>query len=82
VALCVDALKAAMAEAKSDSDISRYREAWECIRVAAPGEPEAARDVAWIDRTERANKEETHRLEAELKAYKNNFIKESIRVRK
>lgn len=69
-----------MAEAKKGSDVLRYKDAWDCIRLAAPGEPEAQRDEAWIDATEKANKTETARLESELKGYKNNLIKESIRV--
>ncbi|KAI4865300.1 26S proteasome subunit RPN7-domain-containing protein [Hypoxylon rubiginosum] len=80
VPLCVDALKAAIAEAKSGKDIERYRDAWECIRIAAPNEPEAIFDQAWVTATEKANKAETHRLEAELKGYKNNLVKESIRI--
>ncbi|KAH7140634.1 26S proteasome subunit RPN7-domain-containing protein [Dactylonectria macrodidyma] len=80
VSLCVDALKAAVAEAKAGSDVSRYREAWDCIRLAAPNEPEAQRDDAWIENTDRTNKLETARLELELKGYKNNLIKESIRM--
>lgn len=80
--LCIDALKAAVTEAKAGSDVLRYREAWDCLRVAAPGEPEAQRDDSWIETTERANRAETTRLETELKGYKNNLIKESIRVSK
>ncbi|EQL02639.1 26S proteasome, regulatory subunit Rpn7 [Ophiocordyceps sinensis CO18] len=78
--LCVDALKAAILEAKQGPDVTRYMEAWDCIRLAAPGEPEAQRDQAWIDRIEAENKAELSRLEAELKGYKNNLIKESIRM--
>jgi 26S proteasome subunit RPN7 len=33
-----------------------------------------------MDMTEKQNQAETQRLEAELKGYKNNLIKESIRV--
>ncbi|KAF7542833.1 hypothetical protein G7Z17_g11237 [Cylindrodendrum hubeiense] len=80
VPLCVDALKTAVTEAKAGTDVSRYREAWDYIRVAAPNEPEAQRDDAWIESAERANKAETARLETELKGYKNNLIKESIRM--
>ncbi|KAI5457832.1 26S proteasome subunit RPN7-domain-containing protein [Mariannaea sp. PMI_226] len=69
-----------MVEAKAGKDVSRYLEAWECLRLAAPDEPEAQRDHAWIDHTERKNKDETARLTSELKAYKNNLIKESIRM--
>ncbi|OTB17933.1 hypothetical protein K445DRAFT_315673 [Daldinia sp. EC12] len=80
VPLCVDALKAAVAEAKRGNDVQRYRDAFECIRVAAPDEPEAKWDEAWVTATEKANKAETHRLESELKGYKNNLVKESIRI--
>jgi COP9 signalosome complex subunit 1 len=82
VPLCVDALKAAIAEAKRGKDTHRYREAVECLRVAAPSEPEARFDQAWLEAQEAANKIETNRLLAELKGYKNNLIKESIRVRR
>lgn len=81
VPLCVDALKAAVNESKKGLDVSRYRESWDCIRIAAPDEPEAQRDDAWIEKTETGNRLETARLETELKGYKNNLIKESIRVR-
>ena len=80
VPLCVDALKTAVQEAKKGSDVTRYKDAWDCIRLAAPTEPEAQRDEAWIEAVEKANKAETTRLESELKGYKNNLIKESIRV--
>lgn len=69
-----------MSEAKSGKDVTRYKDAWNAIRQAAPGEPEAVRDDAWIDNMERTNKAETSRLENELKGYRNNLIKESIRV--
>ncbi|EEY16700.1 COP9 signalosome complex subunit 1 [Verticillium alfalfae VaMs.102] len=79
VPLCVEALKAAVAEAKSGRDVERYREIWECIRVAAPAEPEAVFDQAWADKTTMENRQQTHHLETQLKGYKNNLIKESIR---
>lgn len=78
--LRVDALKAAVIEAKSGSDVTRYKDAWQLLRSVAPDEPEAQRDEEWIERTELANRTETARLETELKGYKNNLIKESIRV--
>ncbi|KAI1106901.1 26S proteasome subunit RPN7-domain-containing protein [Jackrogersella minutella] len=80
VPLCVDALKSAMAEAKRGKDIQRYRDTWECIRTAAPDEPEARWDEAWVSSVDAANKLETNRLETELKGYKNNLVKESIRI--
>lgn len=80
VPLCVDALNAAITEAKKGRDVQRYRDAWECIRLAAPNEPQAQWDQAWVDKTEKENKAELHRLEGELRGYKNNLIKESIRI--
>ncbi|KAH7041317.1 26S proteasome subunit RPN7 [Microdochium trichocladiopsis] len=80
VPLCIEALKGAIAEAKKGTDIQRYRDAWECIRIAAPGEPEATWDEAWVTSTQKSNAAETHRLETELKGYKNNLVKESIRI--
>lgn len=80
VPLCVEALKIAVKEAKAGSDVHRYKEAWDAIRIAAPDEPEAARDDAWIETTDRANNIEAARLDLELKGYRNNLIKESIRV--
>ncbi|KAI1423583.1 26S proteasome subunit RPN7-domain-containing protein [Xylaria sp. FL1777] len=80
VPLCLDALKAAVTEAKKGKDVQRYRDAWECIRLAGPNEPEAQFDDAWVNNTGKLNKTLTHQLEAELKGYKNNLIKESIRI--
>ncbi|KAH9887411.1 26S proteasome subunit RPN7-domain-containing protein [Xylariomycetidae sp. FL2044] len=80
VPLCVDALKAAVAEAKSGKDVQRYRDAFENIRLAAPDEPEAKWDDAWVTRVDTSNGIETSRLERELKQYKNNLVKESIRI--
>ncbi|KAL7957731.1 PCI domain-containing protein [Trichoderma compactum] len=80
VPLRVEALKAAVAEAKSGSDVTRYKDAWQLLRSVAPDEPEAKRDDEWIENTEIANRTETTRLETELKGYRNNLIKESIRM--
>ncbi|KAL7789797.1 PCI domain-containing protein [Trichoderma ceciliae] len=80
VPLRVEALKAAVVEAKSGSDVTRYKDAWSLLRSVAPDEPEAQRDEQWIESTEVANRTETTRLETELKGYKNNLIKESIRM--
>ncbi|KAK4163449.1 putative COP9 signalosome complex subunit 1 [Cladorrhinum sp. PSN259] len=80
VTLCVDALKAAVAEAKRGRDPQRYREAVECLRIAAPTDPDATFDQHWLEKQETANRMETARLLGELKVYKNNLIKESIRM--
>lgn len=80
VSLCIDALKAAVLEAKRGRDINRYRLAQEKLAAVAPHEPEAVSDKEWVDRVLRENNAQTKRLEDELKGYKNNLIKESVRV--
>lgn len=61
-------------------DVQLYRDAYELLRVLGPTEPEAKYNGAWVSDTEKANRSESHHLEAELKKYKNNLVKESIRV--
>jgi COP9 signalosome complex subunit 1 len=78
--LGVEALKLGVREAKTGKDIRRYLELQTALETIGPGEPEAVRDIKWMDQTERQNQAETQRLEAELKGYKQNLIKESIRV--
>ncbi|KAI1173918.1 26S proteasome subunit RPN7-domain-containing protein [Nemania sp. FL0916] len=80
VPLCLDALKAAVVEAKQGKDIQRYLDAWECVRLAAPHEPEAQYDEIWVTAITKKNKILTSQLESELKGYKNNLVKESIRI--
>ncbi|KAK1835086.1 COP9 signalosome complex subunit 1 [Podospora conica] len=80
VPLCIDALKAAIAEAKTGHDTRRYREAVECLRVASPQDPDAVFDQEWLDATDKRNRTELARLTVELKTYKNNLVKESIRM--
>ncbi|EAU38753.1 hypothetical protein ATEG_00107 [Aspergillus terreus NIH2624] len=78
--LSVEALKAAISEAKSGKDVSRYESAVQALAEVAPNEPEAKRDGEWVDRMQKMVKAETDRLEHELRGYKNNLIKESIRM--
>lgn len=78
--LSTEALKAAVSEAKSGKDISRYERAVTALAQVAPGESEAKRDIDWVEHMHKVVKVETDRLEHELKGYKNNLIKESIRV--
>ena len=47
----------------------------------APDDPDAVLDRMWMEKTRKKVKIETDRMELELKGYKNNLIKESIRVR-
>ncbi|KAE8382235.1 26S proteasome subunit RPN7-domain-containing protein [Aspergillus bertholletiae] len=78
--LSVEALKAAIVEAKSSKDVSRYERAAHALADVAPYETEATLDKEWVDRTRKVVKAETDRLEHELRGYKNNLIKESIRM--
>jgi len=78
--LGVEALKIAALEAKNGRDIKRYLEAQTHLETIGPQEREAIRDQAWMETTQKQNEAETTRLEAELKGYKNNLIKESIRM--
>lgn len=79
--LAIDALKAAIAEARNGKDVSRYEKAVRALAEVAPDEPEASLDSAWVQETQRYVLGHTERLEDELRGYKNNLIKESIRVR-
>lgn len=78
--LSTEALKAAIAEAKSGKDVLRYERAITALADVAPNESEAKRDIAWVEHMNKVVKAETDRLEHELKGYKNNLIKESIRM--
>lgn len=79
--LAFDALRAAVREAKKGDDVARYREACLYLQAVAPNDEEAQIDQEWERKKQEQNKKETLRLENELKGYKNNLIKESIRVR-
>ncbi|QSS55461.1 COP9 signalosome complex subunit [Histoplasma capsulatum var. duboisii H88] len=78
--LSVEALKMAVVDAKGGKDVGSYTKAVEALARVAPQDPEAKLDTAWVDHTSRVVKAETDRLEHELKGYKNNLIKESIRM--
>jgi COP9 signalosome complex subunit 1 len=73
-------LKLAIKEAKQGDDVERYTKAVKTLEEVAPEDALATPDLGWIDNKTKAVKVETDRLEAELKGYKNNLIKESIRV--
>ncbi|KAL8756813.1 MAG: hypothetical protein Q9199_002668 [Rusavskia elegans] len=78
--LAPEALRAAVTEAKQGRDVGRYDAVVAAIREILPGDINAVPDSAWIDRTNKQVKAESDRLETELKGYKNNLIKESIRM--
>ena len=77
--LFTDALKAAIAEAKKGKDVNQYEKAARALSELTPAEPEAF-DVSWVQEIQRSVRTQTERLEHELRGYKNNLIKESIRV--
>lgn len=71
----------AVIEAKKGSDVRNYHQAVALLkRVSSGRNLENLLDPAWAIQQEKKNNGETARLENELKGYKNNLIKESIRV--
>ncbi|KAL8842421.1 MAG: hypothetical protein Q9170_000549 [Blastenia crenularia] len=78
--LAPEALRYAITEAKQGKDVGRYESAVSVLREIAPGDPNATRDLPWEDKVNKQVKAESDRLEMELKGYKNNLIKESIRM--
>jgi COP9 signalosome complex subunit 1 len=80
-ALQADALTSAIRLIKETTlDVALYQETVEKLHQFLPSAEEATLDKAWIENASRTAKATTERLEAELKNYKNNLIKESIRV--
>ncbi|KAI9731477.1 MAG: hypothetical protein M1834_004597 [Cirrosporium novae-zelandiae] len=78
--LQLEALKAAVAEAKKGKNVDDYDYAVNALRDASPDDPDAIIDTTWRLKTMKHVNAETERLENELKGYKNNLIKESIRM--
>ncbi|KAF2264344.1 COP9 signalosome-like protein complex subunit 1 [Lojkania enalia] len=78
--LAVDAYRTAIAEAKRGKSVKLYLTLVEEFANIAPNDPLALVDTAWAERKTREVKEEQDKLEHELKSYKNNLIKESIRM--
>ncbi|EXJ78303.1 hypothetical protein A1O3_09464 [Capronia epimyces CBS 606.96] len=81
VPLQEDAARLAVVEAKKGSDVRNYNEAIALLKKAAKGQNvDKFLDPVWAAQQEKKNAAETSRLEGELKGYKNNLIKESIRM--
>jgi COP9 signalosome complex subunit 1 len=78
--LSIDALKLAVAESKKGLHAEVYLHLVGDLSKLAPNDPLALADMDWATAVTKKAKMETDRLENELKAYKNNLIKESIRV--
>ncbi|BFZ64426.1 hypothetical protein YB2330_005569 [Saitoella coloradoensis] len=79
--LAVDALRAAITLIKEKTlDVRRYIDAVEHLQRISPDAAEAKLDDQWIEQTSRKARSQTEKLESELKSYRNNLIKESIRM--
>lgn len=70
----------AITEAKQGKDTTSYLKLTEYLHDVLPDDSMGIPDLAWMEQKNREVKHEQERLEHELKAYKNNLIKESIRV--
>lgn len=76
----MESYKHAIKLLKEGIDVPRYKKAVEALAEIAPEAPEARYDDAWIDKTSKTVAQETEKYENQLKSYKANMIKESIRV--
>ena len=79
--LGVDALRLGVREAIKGKSVAKYESLVFKLALVAPTDVLAKVDEEWVQTRRRAVNIEKDRLEAELKSYKNNLIKESIRVR-
>lgn len=70
----------AIAETKKGKNVALYTRLVEDFSSIAPNDSAALVDTTWAEKKTREVREEHDRLEHELKSYKNNLIKESIRV--
>ncbi|KAF2867964.1 26S proteasome subunit RPN7-domain-containing protein [Massariosphaeria phaeospora] len=78
--LAVEAYRSAITEAKRGKNVELYQTLVKELATISPSDPAAFPDEAWVEKKTRDVKEELDRLDHELKSYKNNLIKESIRM--
>ncbi|KAK9768855.1 hypothetical protein K7432_000189 [Basidiobolus ranarum] len=81
--LQVEAYKQTLKEIQANSsDTNKYLDTLAKLNevLISKGEETVSQDSAWIETTNKRNKLHAEKLEAELKNYKNNLIKESIRM--
>ena len=80
--LRIEALKLALDDLKKGSDVEKYSEALNKLNEALSIQrlPFYPPDTEWIETTKKFRVADSIRLEGELKTYKNNLIKESIRM--
>ncbi|RMD39662.1 hypothetical protein DV735_g5467, partial [Chaetothyriales sp. CBS 134920] len=83
LALREEAAKLAVLEARKGSDVNNFKAAV-ALLASIPGyrdrDADGLLDQSWAVAQQKRNARETARLENELKGYKNNLIKESIRM--
>ncbi|KAF2000688.1 PCI-domain-containing protein [Amniculicola lignicola CBS 123094] len=78
--LAVDTYHMAISEAKRGKKTKLYTTLAEELAQIAPGDPASLTDTAWVEKKNRDLKIEHDKLDHELRTYKNNLIKESIRM--
>ncbi|KAF9735000.1 hypothetical protein PMIN03_007114 [Paraphaeosphaeria minitans] len=78
--LAVDAYRTAIAEAKRGKNVKLYCDLVEELAQIAPEDSAALTDTTWATEKTKKVEAEKEKLEHELKSYKNNMIKESIRM--
>ncbi|KAK9237287.1 26S proteasome subunit RPN7-domain-containing protein [Lipomyces kononenkoae] len=78
--LAKDALILAINALKQTAEVSRYEDAVDRLHEVAGLDPHATIDSVWVDNVTKATRLTGDKLELELKSYKNNLIKESIRM--
>lgn len=78
--LAVEALRLGIPEVKNGKDVDAYMRLTELASAILPESELSVTDEEWLTRRQKENQRETERLEHELRGYKNNLIKESIRV--
>lgn len=80
--LQIEAYKLALEALKKTLNFNKYLQTLTKMNeaLAAKHLPVVPVDTQWVETTQRAAKTQTDKLESDLKTYKNNVIKESIRV--
>jgi COP9 signalosome complex subunit 1 len=79
--LSINALRHAIRKSKEGSNVDRYSSLVAMLHDAQPSDPLADQDLDWLNMTRKKSRLDAERLNNELNQYKNNLIKESIRVR-
>ncbi|KAK4943419.1 hypothetical protein LTR66_014605, partial [Elasticomyces elasticus] len=78
--LSLEALHLAIPEAKNGMNTTAYQLLVTLYHAINPESQHGVPDVEWVERVNKSMERESDRLESELRGYKNNLIKESIRM--